>query len=128
MSSYARMELGRRIAAYRRIAGFTQEELAEKLHVTPETISRFERGVIAPSFERLELMASVFHMTLRDLFDFKARPPAAPIKTARDRALEALVRDLRKRSADDIARLHDVVRQVLAYGDRRTQQKRRLDR
>jgi transcriptional regulator with XRE-family HTH domain len=122
------MELGRRIAAYRRIAGFTQEELAERLRVTPETISRFERGVIAPSFERLELMASVFHVTLRDLFDFKARPPATLIKTARDRELEALLRHLRKRSADDIARLHDVMRRVLAYGDWRAQQKRKLGR
>ena len=45
----------------------TQEQLAERLRVTPETVSRFERGVIAPSFERLEMLAAVFRMLREEL-------------------------------------------------------------
>ena len=35
--------LGRRIAHLRHAAGLTQEELAEKVGVAPETLSRLER-------------------------------------------------------------------------------------
>jgi transcriptional regulator with XRE-family HTH domain len=119
MKSQALKELGRRIAAYRRIAGMTQEQLAEKLRVTPETISRFERGVIAPSFERLEMLAAAFRVTLRDLFDFQARTPAAPHKTAKNQALDALVRILRNRSVDEVRQIGMILRRVLAYADAR---------
>lgn len=37
--------LGKRIAALRKEKGMTQEELAEKLGVSPQAISKWENGV-----------------------------------------------------------------------------------
>jgi transcriptional regulator with XRE-family HTH domain len=116
MKSQALRELGRRVAAYRRRAGLTQEQLAERLRVTPETVSRFERGVIAPSFERLEMLAAEFRIGLRDLFDFDTRLPSRPAKTPEEQATAALVRELRGHSSEGIRRVRQIVRDVSRYG------------
>jgi DNA-binding XRE family transcriptional regulator len=51
--------LGPRIAARRKALNLTQNDLAERLHVETETISRFERGHSLPSLRRLALLAEV---------------------------------------------------------------------
>lgn len=38
------MTLGERIAYYRKKAGYSQEELAEQLHVSRQAISKWETG------------------------------------------------------------------------------------
>lgn len=61
-------QLGIRIAAQRRYRKLTQAELAEIADVTPETISRLERGAAMPSLTRLSEIASALGVELRDLF------------------------------------------------------------
>lgn len=124
MKSQALRELGRRVAAYRRKARLTQEQLAERLRVTPETVSRFERGVIAPSFERLEMLAAVFRIELRDLFDFDTRLPPRPAQTPEEQALAALVRELRGHSSEGIRQVHRIVRDVARYSKWRAKLRR----
>lgn len=56
------MELGEKIAAYRQMQNMTQEELAEKLSVTPQAISKWERNTSMPdldTFARLCVALSV---------------------------------------------------------------------
>ncbi len=60
-------QLGARIALRRRERGWTQAELAEKLQVETETVSRFERGHAMPSLKRLALTAHVQDVSLSDL-------------------------------------------------------------
>lgn len=38
-------EIGRKISALRKEKGMTQKELAEKLHVSDKTVSKWETGV-----------------------------------------------------------------------------------
>jgi DNA-binding XRE family transcriptional regulator len=45
--------LGQQIAAHRTALNLTQNQLAERLGVEPETVSRFERGSSLPSLKRL---------------------------------------------------------------------------
>ena len=52
--------LGRVIAKKRRVAGFTQEEVAEELGIGNEALSRIERGVNGPSVDKLYVMANMF--------------------------------------------------------------------
>lgn len=40
--------LGQRIAYYRKKAGLTREELAEKCSVTPQAVSKWENDISAP--------------------------------------------------------------------------------
>lgn len=60
-------QLGARIALRRRERGWTQADLAEKLQVETETVSRFERGHAMPSLKRLALAAHVLDVSLADL-------------------------------------------------------------
>lgn len=48
------MRLGTKIAALRKIRSWTQADLAERIGVDTETISRFERGAMLPSLMTLE--------------------------------------------------------------------------
>lgn len=63
--------LGKRVAYLRKQAGFTQEQFAEKCDYSVEFISLVERGINAPSVDRLSRMAQVLGVEVKDLFDFK---------------------------------------------------------
>lgn len=45
------MNTGERINQIRKMAGMTQEELAEKMHVSRQTISKWETGASSPDLE-----------------------------------------------------------------------------
>ncbi|MHC5375226.1 helix-turn-helix transcriptional regulator [Enterococcus sp. LJL120] len=45
----------------------TQEELAEKISVSPKTISNWENGKTNPDLESLILLAQLFHLSLDNL-------------------------------------------------------------
>jgi transcriptional regulator with XRE-family HTH domain len=60
-------QLGARLALRRRERGWTQAELAGKLGVETETVSRFERGHAIPSLKRLAFTAHVLDVSLTDL-------------------------------------------------------------
>lgn len=87
--------LGRRVAELRELAGLTQAQLAEKIDVSTETVSRLERGAAVPSLARLEDLATALGIDLARMFDVRTR-------SARRRAEEKLLLSLRRRSADDI--------------------------
>lgn len=57
------------IARRRNVLGLTQAQLAERLGVDSETISRFERGRHAPSLFTLQRLASLLFTTAGDLLD-----------------------------------------------------------
>lgn len=60
-------KLGHNIAKYRQKMGLTQEQLAEKLDLGNEAVSRIERGVAMPSLMRLFDFATVFHCQIHEL-------------------------------------------------------------
>ncbi len=68
-------KLGQEIAANRKLRGLTQNDLAEATNVEPETISRFERGMTAPSLQRLIEIANVLGVGLHNLLT-----SASPLK------------------------------------------------
>ena len=58
------MELGKRLKEFRNRQGMTQDDLAERLYVTRQTISSWERGNSFPSLDMLERLASVLDTDL----------------------------------------------------------------
>lgn len=58
------MELERRLAELRKEKNVSQEELAEKLYVSRQTISNWERGKTYPDINSLLLMANYFDVSL----------------------------------------------------------------
>ncbi len=55
-----RQAIERAIAAQRKLAGLTQAEVAERLDVSNDAVSRFERGNIVPSAIRLFELVEIF--------------------------------------------------------------------
>ncbi|WP_243856829.1 helix-turn-helix transcriptional regulator [Paraburkholderia sp. BL6665CI2N2] len=59
--------LGKAIAKRRSIANLTQEQVAERLGIGQEAISRMERGVAIPTVARLAELADVYECNLDQL-------------------------------------------------------------
>lgn len=66
--------LGGRIAALRKTRGMTQKELAESLHISDKSVSRWERGETAPDLSLLPALAEQLNVTLDELLS--GRKPA----------------------------------------------------
>lgn len=61
--------LGEAVRATRKLAGFSQEKLAEKADLSAVFISRIERGVESPSVDNLVKIAKALRVRMRDLVD-----------------------------------------------------------
>lgn len=63
------MELGSKIKQLRCKAGLTQEQLATRLGVSAQTVSKWETFVTMPDISLLPLLAEEFGVTIDELFD-----------------------------------------------------------
>lgn len=61
------MEIGKQIQKYRTAAGFSQEELADRLYITRQTLSNWETGKTYPDINSLLRLSDLFHVSLDDL-------------------------------------------------------------
>lgn len=62
--------LGANILRYRKNSGLSQEELAQKLGVTFQAVSKWENAKAAPDITFLPIMADVFECSIDDLFSY----------------------------------------------------------
>ena len=61
------MQIGEQIRQLRRKQGLTQITLAERLFVTPQAVSQWERGITIPDTDKLADIADVLHTTVSKL-------------------------------------------------------------
>lgn len=61
------MELNKQIKKYRTMMNLSQEELAERIYVTRQTISNWETGKSYPDIHSLLLLSSLFNISLDSL-------------------------------------------------------------
>lgn len=104
--------LGHRIARQRRAAGLTQAELAEKVGVQPETISRLETGKRRVSLEMLALISESLSLELHELF----RLPETD--TPKDKAIGRLLWFGSRLSVAELELVLDVGSAVLLHARR----------
>ncbi|WP_158302018.1 helix-turn-helix domain-containing protein [Paenibacillus mesophilus] len=57
-------QVGGKIAALRKSRNMTQTELAERLRVTHQAVSKWERGVSMPDVQNLVDLSGLFHVTV----------------------------------------------------------------
>ena len=91
--------LGRRIKDLRRMRGYTQEQLAERIEINAKYLSSIERGEENPTFDLFLRLARGLDVDLYELFQFEdegARPQGLRKK------LERLVVEL---GEDELARV-----------------------
>ena len=66
----ANIILAANILKYRKKSGLSQEELANKLGVTFQAVSKWENAKAAPDITFLPIMADVFECSIDDLFSY----------------------------------------------------------
>lgn len=56
------------LAAARVNAGMTQQDVAEKMHISKQTIVNWEKGKIAPGIPQLEMMSRLYNIPIDNIF------------------------------------------------------------
>ena len=56
----------------RKMNNMSQEELAEKVNVSRQTLSKWETGESVPDIEKCKLLAEIFRVTLDDLVRYES--------------------------------------------------------
>ena len=62
-----KLNIGENIRRLRRAADMTQEQLADKLGVAYQSVSRWENGTTYPDMELLPALSSIFGVTVDEL-------------------------------------------------------------
>ncbi len=61
-------KLGDRISYYRRLNAMTQEDLAKKLNVSTQAVSKWEQKITLPDIMLLPIIADTFNIPIDELF------------------------------------------------------------
>jgi transcriptional regulator with XRE-family HTH domain len=77
--------LGQRVKHLRRLRGYTQEQLAERIDTNPKYLSSIERVGKNPTLDRLSRLSKGLQVDLYELFQFEegATPAQLPRKVER---------------------------------------------
>ena len=70
------MSLGQKLLELRKTKGLSQEEVAERLNVTRQTVSKWETDQSTPDFDKIVPLCSLYNITtdellISDSFDYK---------------------------------------------------------
>ncbi|MCH5299330.1 MAG: helix-turn-helix transcriptional regulator [Ruminococcus sp.] len=68
------IETANRLLKYRKKFGFSQEELAEKIGVSRQAVSKWERAEAAPDTDNLIILAEVYGVTIDELLRGTGEP------------------------------------------------------
>lgn len=64
------MSLGEKIKTYRLKQDLSQAKLGELLNVTQQAVAKWEKSIAEPDSSAIKKMASLFHTSIDDLFEF----------------------------------------------------------
>ena len=105
------MELGNQIKAHRAALSLSQEELAEKVYVTRQTVSNWETSKSYPDIHSLLLLSALFDVSLDqlikgDLETMKQEVNAADVKAMNRDAIiyTVLLADHSARASNQVVR------------------------
>lgn len=72
------VRVGEKISRYRRQAGMTQDELADKLYVTRQALSKWELGISIPSTDTLLELCKLFKVSFEEILCLDEKPDVDP--------------------------------------------------
>ncbi|MGQ7656532.1 S24 family peptidase [Streptococcus suis] len=80
--------IGLKIKEFRKLAGMTQTDLAQRLETTKQTISRYEKGDRKPGQDTLFELTDIFKVSIDDFFPpTSPTPPNSPVATISDKVV-----------------------------------------
>lgn len=85
------MKLGERLFEYRRKKGLSQEEVATKLNVTRQTVSKWETDQSVPDFDKIVPICELFEITTSELLQGKKEENNAIINNTENKKRRALM-------------------------------------
>lgn len=65
--------IGNIIAYHRKLNAMTQEDLASKLNISTQAVSKWEQGLSSPDISLLPSIADIFHISVDELFGRKTQ-------------------------------------------------------
>ena len=65
------IETANRLLQYRKQAGLSQEELAEKIGVSRQAVSKWERSEASPDTDNLVMLAEIYGVSLDEMLGLK---------------------------------------------------------
>ena len=68
------MTLGQKLATYRKLAGMTQQQLGDRLNISAQAISKWEKDLTEPALATLRVLADLYKVSVDVLLD-----PDAPL-------------------------------------------------
>ena len=74
-------KFGKRIKELRKSKNLTQEKLSELVGFEPNHITKIEAGIHFPQPEKIEAIAKVFEVQVKDLFDYEHKISKQSLKT-----------------------------------------------
>ena len=98
--------IGTRIAALRKSRGMTQEELAEKLGVSGQAVSKWENDISYPDILMLPKLAEIFGVTTDELLAGKPEAPAMIVPAEKRKKLEDMMLIIKVDDEDDKVRVN----------------------
>ena len=104
--------LGWSIARQRRVVGLTQAELAEKIGVQPETVSRLETGKRSVSLVVLATISRALDLELHELFRFQKSD------SPKEKAMGRLIWFASRLTTEEVELVLDVGSAVLGHSRR----------
>jgi transcriptional regulator with XRE-family HTH domain len=92
------MTLGEKLSEKRRAKNMTQDDVAEKLGVTPQAVSKWENDASCPDISLLPTIAALYETTIDELLSKEAAPTVAYVppekrKNFNDMVFRILVQD-----------------------------------
>ena len=90
------MTVGEKIQLYRKQFGLSQEELGQKLSVSRQTISLWEKGQTFPSIDNLIRLKEIFDVSIDEILDCKTIPQEQPAAFSEAYSFNYTTEDLRE--------------------------------
>ena len=81
------IEIANRLLEYRKKSGLSQEELAEKLNISRQSVSKWERGEASPDTDNLIQLSKIYGITLDELINVEK-----PVISKEDKMVEEQIR------------------------------------
>ena len=88
--------IGRRVKAARKLAGLTQEQLAEKIDISANAVAKLENHLMSASLQTLVKICNTLHLDINYLL----REDCGTQEEGRDAVLDSLYRALPPRERD----------------------------
>ena len=113
-----RATFGDRVSGAREAAGLSQEELARRLGIRPQTLRSWEEDLSEPRANKLQMLAGIVGVSLRWLMTGEGEGPASPSAEMGEETV-ALLTELRQlrgelaRGAERLGRLEKRLRASL---------------